>query len=140
VALDAGDLIALQRATHALILALDAELRDLGLSASEANLIACLTPAVPRRIGEIVADTGQRPSTVTGILDRLERRGLVERLLDPDDRRSFRAGLTGDGAAVQARVLLGYERVAASVGASAGVDGFRALLQAIERSPTETHP
>jgi DNA-binding MarR family transcriptional regulator len=30
-----------------------------------------------------------------------ERRGLVERLLDPDDRRSFRAALTGDGAIEQ---------------------------------------
>jgi DNA-binding MarR family transcriptional regulator len=135
MALDAGDLIALQRATHALILALDAELRDLGLSASETNLLACLWPDAPRRIGEIVADTGQRPSTVTGILDRLERRGLVERLLDPGDRRSFRAGLTGDGAALHARVMCGYDRVAASVGGSRGVAEFRALLEAIEQTP-----
>jgi MarR family transcriptional regulator, organic hydroperoxide resistance regulator len=133
VALDASDLIALQRAVHALILALDGELRELGLSASETNLIACLTPDAPRRIGEVVADTGQRPSTVTGILDRLERRGLVERLLDPDDRRSFRAGLTGDGAAMHARVLHGYDRVAAGVGGSGGVVEFREVLRAIEQ-------
>jgi MarR family transcriptional regulator, organic hydroperoxide resistance regulator len=132
VTLDASDLIALQRATHALILALHGELHELGLSASETNLIACLTPDDPRRIGDVVADTGQRPSNVTGILDRLERRGLVERLLDPDDRRSFRAGLTGDGAAMQARVLGGYARVAAAVGSSGGVAEFREVLRAIE--------
>ena len=110
---DADDLIALQRATHALILALDAELETLGLSASETNLIACLTPGEPRRTGELVVATGQRPSTVTGILDRLERRGLVERQLDPDDRRSFRVALTADGASMHGWVREGYDNVAA---------------------------
>jgi MarR family transcriptional regulator, organic hydroperoxide resistance regulator len=127
--LDASDLIALQRATHAVILALDAELRELGLSPSETNVVACLSPGEPRRIGEIIADTAQRPSTVTGILDRLERRGLVERRLAPDDRRSFRAALTTEGESVHAQVRAGYERVAARMQST----GFRAVLESIER-------
>ncbi|HEY1478642.1 MAG TPA: MarR family transcriptional regulator [Gaiellales bacterium] len=129
--LDADDLIALQRATHAVILALDAELAELGLSASELNLIACLSPEGPRRIGEVIADTAQRPSTVTGILDRLERRGLVERSLDPGDRRSFRAALTPEGVAVRRKVLAGYERVAARTKGSAD---FRSVLRALGRT------
>jgi DNA-binding MarR family transcriptional regulator len=138
VELVAGDLIALQRATHALVLALEAELSDLGLSPSETNLIACLTPGAARRIGEVIADTGQRPSTVTGILDRLERRGLVARQLDPDDRRSFRVELTADGASMHGWVLEGFERVAArastGLAGSRGGDDFRAVLHAIERA------
>jgi DNA-binding MarR family transcriptional regulator len=133
----ANDLVALQRATHAVILALDAELSDLGLSASETNLMACLDAAAPRRIGEIVADTGQRPSTVTGILDRLERRGLVARQLDADDRRSFRVALTTDGAALQRRVLDGYASVAARIregaGEQQGTKALRRLLRAIDQ-------
>jgi DNA-binding MarR family transcriptional regulator len=133
--LAADDLIALQRATHAVVLALDEELDDLGLSASETNLIACLTPAGPRRIAELIADTGQRPSTVTGILDRLERRGLVDRQLDRDDRRSFRIALTADGASMHGWVLEGFARVAAraeqGVAAHEPAD-FRAVLRAIE--------
>lgn len=128
--LTAADLLELQRATHAAILELDVELRALGLSASELNLIACLDTAGPRRIGELVAATAQRPSTVTGILDRLERRALVERTLDPTDRRSFLVALTAEGGAVQRQVLEGYETVAARV---EGADGFRAVLQAIGR-------
>jgi DNA-binding MarR family transcriptional regulator len=137
VSVDAEDLIALQRATHALILALDLELAELGLSASETNLIACLPPGRARRIGELVADTGQRPSTVTGILDRLERRGLVARELDPDDRRSFRVALTPDGASTHGWVREGYENVAArtrnGLRSASGTPDLRTVLRAIER-------
>ena len=136
MSLTAEDLIALQRATHALVLALDAELEALGISASETNLIACLSAEGPRRIGELVAATGQRPSTVTGILDRLERRGLVERQLDPADRRSFRIGLTPDGVSMHRWVREGYENVAART--RDGLEGIarpdlQATLRAIER-------
>ena len=136
MSIDSTDLIALQRATHALILALDAELESLGLSASETNLLACLDPATPRRIGDLVADTGQRPSTVTGILDRLERRGLVERRLDPADRRSFLVALTKDGVSMHGWVHEGYENVAARTRdglEGSGAPDLRTVLRAIER-------
>ncbi|SCD83867.1 MarR family protein [Streptomyces sp. DfronAA-171] len=37
------------------------------------------------------------PSNVTGIIDRLETRGLVERRSDPDDRRVKLAASTDEG-------------------------------------------
>ncbi len=37
------------------------------------------------------------PSNVTGVVDALERRGLVERQADPDDRRVKRLALTEQG-------------------------------------------
>ncbi|HSB63006.1 MAG TPA: MarR family transcriptional regulator [Thermoanaerobaculia bacterium] len=37
------------------------------------------------------------PSTLTGILHRLERRGLVRRTRDPEDRRRVRLALTARG-------------------------------------------
>jgi DNA-binding MarR family transcriptional regulator len=135
MALAVDDLIALQRATHVLVVALERELEDLGLSPSETNMVACLAPDVPRRVRELIADTGQRPSTVTGILDRLERRGLVERRLDPDDRRSFRVVLTADGASTHGWVLEGFARVAARAGQTLGARGvaeFRSVVRAIE--------
>jgi MarR family transcriptional regulator, organic hydroperoxide resistance regulator len=57
--------------------------------------------------------TGQRPSTLTGILDRLERAGLIERTPNPRDRRSVLLGLTADGAKAAARVARAFEEVAA---------------------------
>jgi DNA-binding MarR family transcriptional regulator len=45
-----------------------------------------------------LADTlGVGLTTVSGIVDRLERRGLVTRHLDADDRRVRRIELTGEG-------------------------------------------
>lgn len=38
-----------------------------------------------------------RPATLTGIVDTLERNGLVERRRDPADRRAVRLALTADG-------------------------------------------
>jgi MarR family transcriptional regulator for hemolysin len=38
------------------------------------------------------------PMTLSGILDRLEKRGLVERYTDPNDSRSKLARLTAEGA------------------------------------------
>ncbi len=40
-----------------------------------------------------------RPATLTGIVDTLERDGLVERLRDEADRRTVRLALTPDGVA-----------------------------------------
>ena len=37
------------------------------------------------------------PMTISGILDRLEKRGLVERFPDPTDSRAKLARVTGDG-------------------------------------------
>jgi DNA-binding MarR family transcriptional regulator len=41
---------------------------------------------------------------MTGVLDRLERRGLVERALNPEDRRSFTIVLTKPGVTVGKRI------------------------------------
>lgn len=37
------------------------------------------------------------PMTISGILDRLEKRGLIERFVDPDDSRAKRARITAAG-------------------------------------------
>jgi DNA-binding MarR family transcriptional regulator len=92
-----------QQATHRLIAALDEALADLGLSAAEVNALACLG-GDGATVRELVAATAQRPSTLTGVLDRLERRGLIERAANPADRRSFVIRLTPAGRPASARV------------------------------------
>ena len=86
-----------QQVTHRLLAALEHELADLGLSAAEVNALACFAGADSRTVGELVGATAQRPSTLTGVLDRLERRGLVERAVNPSDRRSILIRLTPAG-------------------------------------------
>ena len=131
-----------QRATHRLLAALDAELAGLGLPAAEVNVLAALAggPCTARALAEA---TAQRPSTLTGVLDRLERRGLVARRPNPRDRRSTLIEPTADGRAAVARVEAAFaavaERIAGAVAerdVAAVTAGVEAALGAPPRPPT----
>jgi DNA-binding MarR family transcriptional regulator len=116
-----------QRVTHLLLGALDDELSDLGLSAAETNALACFAGAGARPVRELVAATGQRPSTLTGVLDRLERRGLVARRPNPADRRSVVVALTTEGRAAAERVATAFAHVEARLPA----EDVRRVLHAL---------
>ncbi|MFD1659169.1 MarR family winged helix-turn-helix transcriptional regulator [Streptomyces caeni] len=111
-------LLALQRATHATLQILMAELVDLDLTASEINALAILADGQGRTVSELGAAAGTRPTTLTSVLDRLERRGHITRGTRPGDRRVVVIELTSSGrpaadtirqtlAAVEARALDG---------------------------------
>lgn len=121
-----------QRVTHRLLSALDDELAGLGLSAGEVNLLAALAEGEPATVRALGKTTGQRPSTLTGVLDRLERRGLVERRPNPADRRSTLVAPTAGGRAAAHEVVSAFERVAARLPAEIAADAHR-LLAALER-------
>jgi DNA-binding MarR family transcriptional regulator len=90
-------LLALQRATHATLQVLMAELVDFGLTASEINALAILADGDGRTVSEIGAAAGTRPTTLTSVLDRLERRGHITRGTRPGDRRVVVIELTPSG-------------------------------------------
>ncbi len=48
-------------------------------------------------LGDLADDLESTPRNITGLVDHLERDGLVERVPDPEDRRSVRARLTEAG-------------------------------------------
>jgi DNA-binding MarR family transcriptional regulator len=127
---------ALEASVHRVLDHLGGELSDLGLRHAEVNLLAQLQPGAPRSVGALAAATGQRPSTLTGVLDRLEQRRLVRRRVNPADRRSFTIELTARGARAAARVQDAFaaldERVLAEVPRSA-YEGFHRVLDALER-------
>ena len=49
------------------------------------------------KVGELGRRAGLEPSTMTGLLDRMARDGLLERRADPNDRRAQRIHLTEPG-------------------------------------------
>jgi DNA-binding MarR family transcriptional regulator len=133
-----GIVVALHRATHVTLQLLEASLAQLDLAGSEQNVLAVLADRRPRAVGELAAETGTRPTTLTSVLDRLERKGLLVRELDQADRRSFRIVLTAPGrrvaTAVQAAVHDLEQRLLATVSAH-DMAGFRAVARAL----TEVH-
>lgn len=127
---------ALEAGVHRVLDHLAGELSDLGLSQAEINALAALRPATPRAVGELVAATGQRPSTLTGVLDRLERRRLIRRRVNPADRRSFTVELTAAGEDAAARVHSAFDALDARVLGDVppvAAEGFHHVLDALER-------
>jgi DNA-binding MarR family transcriptional regulator len=131
-------ILALQRAAHATLRALSAQLADLDLTASEINALASMADGSTRSIGELALDTATRPTTLTSLLDRLVRRGYVDRALDPGDRRSFRVSLTDSGRPVAraAQAAMGdLEREALTAVTSTDLAGFRTVVRALTEVP-----
>src|SRR3712207_5952737 len=63
------------------------------------------------RGGELAERLGIEPPTVTKMLRRLERYGLVSRRQDQEDARSFRVYLTDEGRSLEEPVARCWERV-----------------------------
>ncbi|MFG2794203.1 MarR family winged helix-turn-helix transcriptional regulator [Streptomyces sp. NPDC048419] len=97
-------LLTLQRATHATLQLIAAELVDLDLTASEVNALANLADGQGRTVSQLGAAVGARPTTLTSVLDRLERRGHITRGTRAGDRRSVLIELTKSGRATAALI------------------------------------
>ncbi|HVG74896.1 MAG TPA: MarR family transcriptional regulator [Thermoleophilaceae bacterium] len=126
---------ALERTVHRVLEMLAAELKDLGLTQGEVNALAQLDSRRACTVADLQAATGQRASTITGIVDRLERRGLVKRALNPHDRRSFRLTLTPEGRKARERVRRAFRdldgRALAAV-SDRSAKGFFETLKALD--------
>ena len=61
----------------------------LGLSATEEKAIDLLERFGPLTAGELAKRSGLAPASVTGLVNRLERKGFARRIAHPSDRRSI---------------------------------------------------
>jgi DNA-binding MarR family transcriptional regulator len=130
-------IIELQRATHAAGVRLEELLADVGLSQGEAHVVALLADGATHTVGELQRDLGHRPSTLSGILDRLESRNLIRRALNDSDRRSFLISLTRSGrtaARTVIDVLTTIEQSALERVAARDVAGFHVVARALSET------
>jgi DNA-binding MarR family transcriptional regulator len=87
----------LQRAARAIARRFDDALRPHGLTNGQFSLLMALNrPHLPC-IGEIASLLAMDRTTLTANLKPLERRGLIEIIVDSEDRRSRRLKLSDDG-------------------------------------------
>ena len=139
VASERSALLALQRATHATLQLIAAELVDLDLTASEINVLANLADGQGRTVSQLGAAVGSRPTTLTSVLDRLERRGHVTRGTLAGDRRSVLIELTDSGrsaAGVIIQTLTDIESGTLGGLPAEAVAGFYAVLDALTKEGT----
>jgi DNA-binding MarR family transcriptional regulator len=107
----ASIVLSLLRATHRVLQMLEETAKELDVSPVEMNVLASLGTAEDSTVSQLGRATGMRPSTTTGVLDRLEARGLLERRPNPADRRSANVALTKLGESVAQRVLAAMQTV-----------------------------
>ncbi len=106
-------LVVLQRATHVTLQVLGTELADLGLTASEVNVLANLAGGRGRTVSELGVAAGVRPTTLTGVLDRLEQKGHIVRAPRAGDRRAVEISLTAAGLKSAGRVQRAFAELEA---------------------------
>ena len=94
----------ISRATLVATAALKRALADAGVGQIRPAYLGVLM-SLWKKDGLKMVDLGRRaglePSTMTGLLDRMERDDLVVRVPDPDDRRAYRIQLTELGRHVE---------------------------------------
>ena len=84
---------------------LSAVAAEFDLKPGQAQALQQLRPGHPLTMGEVARGIRCDPSTITGIADRLEERGLVERLPSESDRRVKSLALTKSGEALRRRLM-----------------------------------
>jgi DNA-binding MarR family transcriptional regulator len=101
-----------------------------GLPSAQARLL-CILAAQPRGMAELSGILGVEKAALTGLVDRIEKRGFAERKSVPGDRRALRVALTSEG---ERAAIAVHDEVSAEVirlaGTLSGADRerFRALL------------
>jgi DNA-binding MarR family transcriptional regulator len=116
---------ALARSAHEVVGVLTRVAAEHDLSLSQLRVFAILRDRRRLRMSALAAHLGLDRSTLSGLVDRAERRGLLRRASDADDGRGIEVGLSAEGQAFA-------ERVAAAVRTALAprVDGLDAAERA----------
>jgi MarR family transcriptional regulator, organic hydroperoxide resistance regulator len=88
---------------------------ELNLSPPQAYALRQLAPERPLPMGDLADSLACDASNVTGIVDRLERRGLVARQVSPVDRRVKTLVVTAEGVAVREQLITQLHQVPAAI-------------------------
>ena len=89
------------RVANDLMAVVEANFARLGTSAGRFSVLMLLhrTEGESLAPSELAQQAGVTRATITGLVDGLEREGLVQRQSHPDDRRRIKVALTGRGSA-----------------------------------------
>ncbi len=88
---------------------------------------------------ELGRRAGLEPSTMTGLIDRMERDDLVKRVPDPDDRRVLKIYLTDAGYAIEDTMARAVDRVMAQVLSGIGDDDISHLKDTLRKVLANIH-
>jgi DNA-binding MarR family transcriptional regulator len=123
----------LERGAHLIGAYLDTTVGDLGLTQGEAHVLAQIGERGPVSISVL---HGHKRSTLTNVLDRLEKRGLLRREMNRTDRRSILVQLSPSGKRIASRLKAALDRLEQALSGQVqhrDLTGLAAVVQALER-------
>ncbi len=133
--------IALARAHNAVAQLAAADVARHGLTTAEFGVLEVLYHKGPMLLNEVQRRILVSSGGITYLVDRLEKRGLVERRDCPGDRRARLAALTEDGQALVARIFPAHAAVIrgalAGLGAKEKEEAAR-LLRIVQQAASAT--
>lgn len=92
-------------AQHEVFQAFSNKLAQFNITPGQYGVLGCLWEngsCTPKEIAQILH---LENSTISGVLDRMQKRGLIDRVVDPNDRRSVQVVTTVEGSAMKDDVL-----------------------------------
>ena len=91
----------LTTAQHSVFQYLNGKLSEYDVTPSQYGVLSCLWQrefATPKQISEILC---LETSTISGVLDRMQKKGLIDRVINRNDRREVRVVPTEKGKALE---------------------------------------
>jgi DNA-binding MarR family transcriptional regulator len=122
----------LNRAGARIAASFSEEVRPLGATLQMWRVLAALRERDGRRMGDLSETTSIEVSTLTRLVDTMEKKGLVSRRRDAGDARVVALHVTPVGRRLTQRITPiaeRYERVALAGFAAAEADGLKAALR-----------
>lgn len=95
----------LTTAQHEVFQTFSGGLAQFNITPGQYGVLSCLWKngsCTPKEIAQILR---LENSTISGVLDRMQKRGLIDRVVDPNDRRSVQVVPTEEGSALRDDVL-----------------------------------
>jgi DNA-binding MarR family transcriptional regulator len=108
------------------------EVRPLGATLQMWRVLAALRDKDGRRMGDLSTTTSIEVSTLTRLVDNMEKKGLVARRRDPEDSRAVILQITAAGKQLTRRIVPiaeRYEKVALKGFGAAESDALKAALR-----------
>ena len=132
----------LNRAGARIATAFGEEVRPLGASLQMWRVLAALRERDGRRMGDLSVVTSIEVSTLTRLVDQMEKKGLVERRRDTDDARVVALRVTTAGKRLTRRIVPiaeRYEQVALKGFAPVEAQVLRAALRRLYANMDELY-
>ena len=127
-------MLALRRSSAAGVLHGQTVARRVGVNSSDLECLDLILMSGPSSAGDIARHTGLTSGAVTGLIDRLERLGLVERSADPADRRKVLVRVREDRIGPIAALYAPLEKAMQALLAGYSKEELKVLIDFAERS------